>query len=55
MAEDIMFGPFLSYINKGTVNNNPITAVITTAGWVEVTFLMGGLNQIAQVRSYEVI
>jgi amino acid permease len=49
VAEDIMFGPFLSFINKGTRNNNPITAVIATFVWVELVFLMGGLNQIAQV------
>ena len=46
-----MFGPFLTFINKGTVKNNPITAVITTFCWAEVCFLMGGLNQIAQLCS----
>ena len=51
MAQDIMFGPFLSFINKGTVNQNPIAAVLTTAVWVQVTFLVGGLNQIAQLCS----
>lgn len=51
VAEDTMFGPFLTFINKGTVKNNPITAVITTFCWVEVCFLMGGLNQIAQLCS----
>ena len=24
VAEDTIFGPFLSFINKGTINNNPI-------------------------------
>jgi len=51
VAEDTMFGPFLSFINKGTVRNNPITAVITTFSWVELCFLVGGLNQIAQLCS----
>jgi len=51
VAEDTMFGPFLTFINKGTVKNNPITAVIATFCWVEVCFLMGGLNQIAQLCS----
>ena len=49
VAEDTMFGPFLEFINRGTVSNNPITAVIATFCWVELCFLMGGLNQIAQV------
>jgi potassium/chloride transporter 9 len=51
VAEDTMFGPFLTFINKGTVKNNPITAVITTFFWAEVCFLMGGLNQVAQLCS----
>jgi len=51
VAEDTMFGPFLTFINKGTVKNNPITAVITTFCWVEFCFLIGGLNQIAQLCS----
>ena len=51
VAEDTMFGPFLTFINKGTVKNNPITAVIATFCWVEICFLMGGLNQIAQLCS----
>jgi len=51
VAEDTMFGPFLAFINKGTVKNNPITAVIATFFWVELCFLMGGLNQIAQLCS----
>jgi len=51
VAEDTMFGPFLTFINKGTIKNNPITAVIATSCWVEVCFLMGGLNQIAQLCS----
>ena len=51
LAEDTMFGPFLSFINRGTVENNPITAVILTFGLVETVFFMGGLNQIAQFCS----
>jgi len=51
VAEDTLLGPFLSFINRGTVHNNPITAVLVTAGWVELVFLMGGLNQIAQLCS----
>jgi len=51
VAEDTLLGPFLSFINRGTVKNNPITAVILTFGWVELVFLMGGLNQIAQLCS----
>eukprot|EP00092_Neocalanus_flemingeri_P009879 GFUD01010648.1.p1 GENE.GFUD01010648.1~~GFUD01010648.1.p1 ORF type:complete len:926 (+),score=262.27 GFUD01010648.1:182-2959(+) len=51
VAEDTMFGPFLTFINKGTVKNNPITAVIATFCWVELAFLIGGLNQIAQLCS----
>ena len=51
VAEDTIFGPFLSFINKGTVNNNPITAVIATFFCVELVFLMGGLNHIAQLCS----
>jgi len=51
VAEDTIFGPFLSFINKGTVNNNPITAVIATFCCVQLCFLIGGLNQIAQLCS----
>ena len=51
VAEDILFGPFLNFVNRGTNNNNPITAVIATFFWVELVFLMGGLNQIAQLCS----
>lgn len=51
VAEDTLLGPFLTFINRGTVNNNPITAVIVTFGWVELVFLMGGLNVIAQLCS----
>merc|ERR1719167_630466 len=51
VAEDTMFGPFLSFINRGTVKNNPITAVIATFVWIELCFLVGGLNQIAQLCS----
>ena len=51
VAEDTIFGPFLSFINKGTINNNPITAVLATFFCVELVFLMGGLNQIAQLCS----
>lgn len=51
VAEDTMFGPFLYFILKGTVSNNPISAVITTSLFVQVCFFMGGLNQIAQLCS----
>ena len=51
VAEDTIFGPFLSFINKGTINNNPITAVIATFCCVQLCFLIGGLNQIAQLCS----
>ena len=36
VAEDIMFGPFLHFIQKGKISNNPISAVITTSLFVQV-------------------
>lgn len=51
VAEDTIFGPFLSFINRGTINNNPISAVIVTFCFVELVFLIGGLNKIAQLCS----
>ena len=31
-----MFGPFLSFVTKGTVKNNPVSAVIVTSALVQV-------------------
>jgi len=51
VAEDTMFGPFLDFILKGTLRKNPITAVVTSWVLVQVVFLIGGLNEIAQLCS----
>jgi hypothetical protein len=36
VAEDTMFGPFLSFVTRGTVRNNPVSAVVATFLLVEV-------------------
>ena len=41
VAEDTIFGPFLEFVNKGTVRNNPISAVIATCGFIQLCFLIG--------------
>ena len=51
MAKDILFGPFLIYITKGTVNENPIAAVATTWGIMQLMLLIGDFNEIAQLAS----
>jgi hypothetical protein len=39
VAEDTMFGPFLSFVTRGTVRNNPVSAVVATFLLVEVMTL----------------
>ena len=51
MAKDVVFGPFLIYVTKGTINENPITAVITTWCLMQLVLLMGDFNAIAQLCS----
>ena len=36
VAEDTMFGPFLSFVTKGTVKHNPVSAVFVTSLLVQV-------------------
>ena len=36
VAEDTMFGPFLYFILKGKIKNNPVLAVLTTSLLVQV-------------------
>jgi len=51
VAEDTVFGPFLHFLLKGTLKDNPIAAVGCTFVFVQVVFFMGGLNEIAQLCS----
>ena len=51
LAKDQVFGPFLNFVVKGTYNNNPIVAVITSWFLVEIILLIGSLNTIAQINS----
>ena len=51
MAKDILFGPFLTYITKGTINENPIAAVITSWCTMQLILTIGDFNQIAQLCS----
>jgi hypothetical protein len=39
VAVDTMFGPFLSFVNKGTVKNNPVSAVLVTSVLVQVNLV----------------
>ena len=51
LAKDQVFGWFFNYIIRGTYNNNPIAAVITSWVLVEAILLIGSLNTIAQINS----
>lgn len=51
LAKDQVFGSFFNFILRGTWNNNPIFAVITSWALVELILLIGSLNTIAQINS----
>ena len=51
VAKDMMFGPLLSFVPKGTCRNNPILAVAMTWIIVEAFLFAGGLNTISQFAS----
>ena len=51
VAKDVMFGPILAFVTKGTVKDNPVAAVFFTWFFVELFLLMGSLNTIAQLSS----
>ena len=51
MAKDILFGPFLDYVTKGTLNENPIAALLTSWCLMELILLMGDFTSIAQLCS----
>ena len=51
VAKDVLFGPFLSFVSRGVVKDNPIAAVMTTWCFVQLFLLMGSLNKIAQLSS----
>ena len=52
VAKDILFGPFLAFVARGTFGDNPVAAVLVTWTFVEVFLLMGALNTIAPVKFY---
>ena len=51
VAKDVLFGPLLSFVIKGSVKENPVTAVAFTWIFVEMFLLIGSLNTIAQLAS----
>lgn len=51
VAKDVLFGPFLGFISKGNVKDNPVAAVFVTWLLVQLFLLMGSLNRIAQLSS----
>ena len=51
MAKDVVFGPFLIYVTKGTINENPVTAVITTFCLMQLVLFMDDFTAIAQLCS----
>ncbi len=51
VAKDVLFGPFLTFINKGVYHDNPMAAVCLTWLFVQLFLLMGSLNKIAQLSS----
>ena len=50
VAKDVLFGPFLNFIVKGSFENNPVVAVLITWIFVQSFFFLGKLNAIAQHR-----
>ena len=46
-----MFGPFLTFITKGTFHDNPVSAVVLTFLLVQLCFFIGDLNSIAQLAA----
>ena len=51
VAKDVLFGPFLNFVTKGTIKDNPVAAVIVTWLLVQLFLLLGSLNTIAQLSS----
>ncbi len=51
VAKDVMFGPILVFITKGTIKDNPIAAILVAWFFVQLFLLMGSLNSIAQLSS----
>ena len=51
MAKDTLYGPFLAYVTKGTRNENPIAALLTSWCLTELILLLGDFNSIAQLSS----
>lgn len=51
LAKDQVFGSFFNFVLRGTWNNNPIAAVLTSWLLVEAILLIGSLNTIAQINS----
>ena len=51
MAKDILFGPFLVYISKGKINENPLAAVFTSWTMIQLIFFMGDFTEISQLSS----
>ena len=51
VAKDVLFGPFLNFIVKGSFENNPVVAVLITWIFVQSFFFLGKLNAIAQFVS----
>jgi potassium/chloride transporter 9 len=51
VAKDVLFGPFLAFVTKGVIRDNPVAAVLITWLFVQLFLLMGSLNKIAQLSS----
>lgn len=51
LAKDEVFGSLLKFVMRGTRKNNPVAAVVTSWVMVEVIFLVGSFNIIAQINS----
>ncbi|XP_043280493.1 solute carrier family 12 member 9 [Venturia canescens] len=51
LAKDNIFGSGLNFVVQGTWRGNPIAAVVTSWGLVQVILFVGSLNTIAQINS----
>ena len=51
VALDKIFGPVLNIVARGSYKDNPILAVLITGSLIQLCFLIGSLNEIAQLSS----
>ncbi len=51
VAKDVLFGPILGFVTRGTINSNPVAAILVCWFVLLLFLFMGSLNAIAQLSS----